>query len=157
MVGRRQKTVPKKLDLEQKMNYNWSLSFSFRFFSTRSQSPLFCNTDHWLYNTVSLKKPFTNLNSFNIVKNILPRQGQKPYSCYKIFNESVSGWSKKKHLYCTISRRPRTTFSKHLESKCILSLRKFLFQRRKSFYLVGAWIIFQTIWTSRVRLWLNFS
>ena len=50
-----------------------------------------------------------NLNSINIVKNMLLQHSQK----------NISGWCQKKHLYCTISRRPRTTFSEHLETKCL--------------------------------------
>ena len=51
---------------------------------------------------------FTNLNSLNIIKNKLPQHSQK----------HVSDWCQKKHLHYIISRRPRTTFSEHLESKC---------------------------------------
>ena len=61
---------------------------------------------------------FTNLNSFNIVKNILPQHSQKPYFTYfpaNMFLVSV----RKKHLHCTISRRPSTVISKHLECKCL--------------------------------------
>ena len=40
---------------------------------------------------------FTNLNSLNIIKNIPPQISQK----------YISGWSQKKHLHCTISRRTK--------------------------------------------------
>ena len=40
---------------------------------------------------------FTNLNSLNIIKNTPPQISQK----------YISGWSQKKHLHCTISRRPK--------------------------------------------------
>ena len=58
--------------------HNWSLSFSLRFSSKKSQS----QQDHSFYNTVFIKKltHFTNHNSLNIVKNILPQQSEKPYS-----------------------------------------------------------------------------
>ena len=60
---------------------------------------------------------FTNLNSLNIAKSILPHHSQKPYSLYKFSSKYVSGWRQKKHLHCTISRHPRTAFSKQLKSK----------------------------------------
>ena len=60
-----------------------------------------------------------NLNPVNIIKNIFPQHSQKPYSLYKFSSKRVSGWCLKKHLHCTISRRLRTSFSKHLESKCL--------------------------------------
>ena len=51
----------------------------------------------------------TNVNSLNIIKNTLPQYSQK----------HVSGWCQKKHLHCTISRRPRTVLSELLDSKCL--------------------------------------
>ena len=79
---------------------------------------------------------FTNLNSLNIAKSILPRHILKPYSRYKFSKKNVFCWSqKKKDLHWTISKSPRTTFSKHLEGKClciiVCFLKKFLFQRRR--------------------------
>ena len=53
---------------------------------------------------------FANLNSLNTVKNRLLQYSQKLYSFYKF---------PRKHLHCIISRRPRTSFSKHLEDKCL--------------------------------------
>ena len=50
---------------------------------------------------------FTNVNSLNIIKNILPQHSQK----------HDSGWCQKKYLYCTISRHAKTAFSDNLESK----------------------------------------
>ena len=72
---------------------------------------------------------FTNLNSLKIINNILSQHSQK----------LVFGWCQKKHLHCTISRRPRTAFLEHLESKCMIFLYvysflyvcKFLFQKRR--------------------------
>ena len=40
---------------------------------------------------------------------ILPQHSQK----------RCSGWRQKELLHCTISRRPRTLFSEHLENKCL--------------------------------------
>ena len=50
----------------------------------------------------------TNVTSLSIIKNILPQYSQK----------HAFGWCQKKHLHCTISRRPTTVFFGHLESKC---------------------------------------
>ena len=60
---------------------------------------------------------FTNLNSLNIVKNILPQHSQKPILLNKFSRKHVSGWCHKKHLHGTISRRSRTASSNHWESK----------------------------------------
>ena len=66
----------------------------------------------------------TKLNWLNIIKSIIPWHSQK----------YVSGCCQKKHLHCTISRRPRTTFLEPLESRlyrCIymwISVRKCLFR-----------------------------
>ena len=64
---------------------------------------------------------FKNLNSLNIIKDILPQRSEK----------HVSGWCQKKHLHCTILRRPRTAFSEHLGSKCLYILLNF---RSKIFF-----------------------
>ena len=78
---------------------------------------------------------FTNFISLNIVKKHTPQHSQKSYSLYKFSRKHVSGCSQKKHLYCTISRRPKEAFSKHLETKClyvpVYLRRKILFQRRR--------------------------
>ena len=80
---------------------------------------------------------FTNFISLNIVKKHTPQHSQKSYSLYKFSRKHVSGCSQKKHLYCTISRRPKEPFSKHLETKClyvpVYLRRKILFQRRRKF------------------------
>ena len=44
---------------------------------------------------------------------------QKPFSVYKFSSKHVSVWCQKKHLHCTISWSPRTTFLKYFESKCL--------------------------------------
>ena len=92
--------------------------------------------DHSFYNIALLKKPhsFTNLSSFEIENNMLPKHSQKPFSVYKFYSKHVSVWYQKKHLHCTISWHLRTTFLKHSESKCLyISVylsNKFLYQRR---------------------------
>ena len=97
-----------------------SLSFHSRFSSKKPQSwQKVAKKDHSFYNTVLLKIHFMNLNSLNIVKKIPPQHSQRPYSLYKFSSKHVSGWRQKKHLHCTISRRRRTAFLKHLESKCL--------------------------------------
>ena len=79
---------------------------------------------------------FTNLNSFEIENNILPKHSQKNFSVYKFSKKHVSISSQKKYLHCTISWRPRTTFLK--ADICIFlytSLRNFCFKDSR-FYLV---------------------
>ena len=85
---------------------------------------------------------FTNLSSFNIVKNILLQHSQKRYSLYKFSANYVSGWRQRKHLFCTCPRRPKTAFPKHLESKylCIhvYLYKNYLFQRPRKLLSSGA-------------------
>ena len=116
------KTVPKKQNLNNKINdskLNLKFIFEFQIFQQNASKPIkpkeiphftiqFCfkNLVH-----------FKNLNSLSIAKNVIPQHSQKPYSLYKFSGKHVSGWFQKNYLYCTISRRPRTAFSKHLESK----------------------------------------
>ena len=71
---------------------------------------------------------FTNLNSLDIENNMLPKHSQKPFSLYKFFSKHVSICCQKKHLYCTISWRPKTAFLKNFENVCIflcISVRNF--------------------------------
>ena len=53
----------------------------------------------------------TNLNSLIIVKKYTP------VTLNKFSSKHVSGVCHKKYLHCTIFKRPKTTFSKHLEIK----------------------------------------
>ena len=93
----------------------WMKNLIFRFYLLISdflveQKQKLAEKDHSFYNKVSLKKShsfYTNLNLLNILKNILQQHSQK----------HVFSLCQKKHLHCTISRRSRTAFSKHLESK----------------------------------------
>ena len=66
---------------------------------------------------------------------MLPQYSQKAFWIYKFSSEHVSVWCQKKHLHCTISWLPRTTFLKNFKSKylsiSVYLVRKFLFQRRK--------------------------
>ena len=92
--------------------------FSFRFCSRESQSQqkLLKNQFILQYSCFCFIH-FKNLNSFSNVKNILLQYSENPYSLYKFFSKYVSVWRQEKHLQCTISRRPRTAFSRHLGSK----------------------------------------
>ena len=149
MVGRRQKflkldwpkhlkIVSNKRNLHQKINNSkshiQSLSFSFRFSSRKSQSQhkLPKKITHFPIQFDS-KNINSNLNSLNSLAKWLsfclrtmqlqvrvPLQSlmllqhcQKLYSFYKCFS---------KYLHCTISRRPRTAFSKYLKGKCLYIL-----------------------------------
>ena len=57
---------------------------------------------------------FMNFHSLNIIKNMLSQYNQKPYSFYKFFSKHVFGWCQKE-LHYTISRHPRTAFTKHFK------------------------------------------
>ena len=134
MVGRRRnilkshrlkrpEPLPKRLNLEQKINdlkpHIWSLSLNFGFSSRKSQTQqkLAKAISHFTIQFCSKNfAHFTKLNSLNIVKNILPQQREKPYSLHKFSSKHVFGCSQKKYLHCTNSRCSRTVFSKHLES-----------------------------------------
>ena len=61
---------------------------------------------------------FTNLNSLNIVKNILPQHSRKA-THFTNFLADIFLVGVKKILHSTISRRPKTPFSKHWKSKCL--------------------------------------
>ena len=92
---------------------NFSLSSTnFRFFSKKSESQQTL-TNKIIHFTIQFCSNnltyFTNFNSLNILKDILPQDTQK----------HNSSWCQKNHLHCTISRRPRTALSEHLESKCL--------------------------------------
>ena len=147
---KRHKKVPKKRNLDPKINKSklhiWSLSCSFRFSrrKSRSQQKLAEKVTHFTIQFHS-KKPFShfpNFDSLNIVKMILPKQ--KPYSLCKFCIKHDSGLCQKKHLHSTISRRPRTGFSKHLEMKCLdilVNLLKKIFvpEEQKAFIWWGKW------------------
>ena len=94
MIGQRQqmlklhlltrpKTVPKKQNLDQKINYSkpniWSLSFNFKFSSRKIQiqQKLVKKIAHFLVQFRSKNLTYlTNLNLLNIVKNI-PSNAEK--------------------------------------------------------------------------------
>ena len=64
---------------------------------------------------------------------------QKP-THFQFFRKNVFGWCQRKHLQCTISRRPRTAFSKHWQSKYLYIsayLCKEIFVRRRKLLSVG--------------------
>ena len=60
-----------------------------------------------------------NLNSLNIVKNILSQHSQKPYSLYKFSSKYVLGYCQENILDCPMLRHPGTAFLKNSESKCM--------------------------------------
>ena len=69
---------------------------------------------------------------------ICPRNTAKNLSD-KFSSKHFSLWYQKKYLYYTISWRPRTTFLKHFESKCLflyISLKKNCFRDVVRFVLV---------------------
>ena len=126
--------------------------FNFRFSSTKSQSRQKLAKKITYYATQFCSKNltrFTDLNSLDIENNMLLQHNHKPFSLYKFFSRHISVWCQKKHLHCTIYRRPKTVFLKHFECKClyisVYPRKKTISQRRSK------------IWTSMVRLWLNFS
>ena len=98
---------------------------------------------------------FTNLNFFDIENNMLPKHSQKAFSVYKCSSKHVSVWSQRKHLLCTISWSPRTTFLKNFESKLgkgwKISLGGSLFGPSKMFYDFSCQLKF-----SEIQLFFSF-
>ena len=93
----------------------------FRFSSKKSQIQeklakkiIYCTINFRLENLTH----FTNLNSLDIEKKYAPATKPKVFLTLQIFQQT-SAWCQKNHSHCTISRRPRTEFSKHFESKCL--------------------------------------
>ena len=64
---------------------------------------------------------FTNLNTLDIGKNMLPQHSQKPFSLYELSSKYLVGVKKffAQHQHSTISRRSRIALSKYFESKCL--------------------------------------
>ena len=69
---------------------------------------------HSFYSTLSPKKS----HSFSFYK---PRFTKHCilYILLEHIQTNITRWCQKKHLHCTISRGPRTDFSKHSEIKCL--------------------------------------
>ena len=132
-------TVPKKRNLEKKISdskqHIWSLSIIFRFSGRKSQIQqqlakrithfkIQFSSQSFLHLRTSTRSTFWKMYS--------PKHIPKLCSLLKFSSKDVSGWCQIIHLHCTIFKRPRTAFSKHLESKCLyipVNLRK------KTFYL----------------------
>ena len=61
----------------------------------------------------------------------------------QIFQQTRFWFLSEKHLHCTISRRPRTSFWKYLENECQyipVYLRKFFFREaQEAFVWCGRW------------------
>ena len=95
---------------------------NFRFSSKKYQSPqkLAKKFTHFTiqFHSKNLTH-FTNLNSLDIESNMLPQHSQKPFWLYKYSSKHISVWCQKEHLHCTISWRPRNSFLKHFERKCL--------------------------------------
>ena len=111
------KTIYSKLNEWLKISY---FEFSFKFSSRKSQNQQkLAKKINYLKIQFRSKNLtyFMNFNSLKIVKIIPLQHSQKPYS----LNFSSKNKNKKqqqlKKTHCTLSRRPRTAFSKHLESK----------------------------------------
>ena len=84
-----------------------SLFTNFRFSGKVSGPTKTSKKDQSFYNTVLLKNP----HSFYEPQLTQNHQSYTPATQSK----HVSGLSQKKHLRCTISQRPTTAFSEHLE------------------------------------------
>ena len=120
------KTVPKnEIWTRNKWFKTSSLKFifSFQIFEQKVSKPTKTSKkDHPFCNAVLPKKPysFCEPQLTQLSKNILPAAHPKTLQALQTFQQ-ICFWlvSEKKHLHCTISRRPRTAFSKHLESKCL--------------------------------------
>ena len=100
--------------------------------------------DNLSHYTVSLRKPcpFYKPQLTQHCKDYTPATRPITLLTFQIFQtKCFSLFSEKKNLHWTISRSPRTTFSKHLESKClcilVYFLKKFLFQWRRKLLSEG--------------------
>ena len=71
--------------------------------------------DDSFYKTVSLKKPhlFYETQLTKQCKKYTPTIQVRTHSLHKFSSKHVSGWFQEIPLPCTISRPPRTAFSKH--------------------------------------------
>ena len=117
--------------------FQWTSSkyffFNFRFSSRKSQS-LQKLAEKVTYFTIQFCSK-TSLISRTSTHSTLKKNFQPIYSQPRTFLTlqifpQTSGWCQRKHLHCAISRRPRTAFPKHLESKCLcisVYLRKNIF------------------------------
>ena len=109
------KTIYSKLNEWLKISY---FEFSFRFSSRKSQNQQkLAKKINYLKIQFRSKNLtyFMNFNSLKIVKIIPLQHSQKPYSLN--FSSKNKKQQQLKKTHCTLSRRPRTAFSKHLESK----------------------------------------
>ena len=106
----------------------WSLTFNFRLFSRKSQS------QQKLTKTMTLLQTSLILRSSK-GKKYTPSTQLKTHSLYKFSSKHVSGWCQKKHLHCTSSIHPRThsrsNWKANVSIFLYISVRKFLFQRRR--------------------------
>ena len=124
----RPKTVPPKIrNLVQKINdskpHIWILSFNSRFSSTKSQKQQklakkithFTNLQYTFAQKISL---ILRTSTHSILQKLYSRN-----TAWKLTHfTNVAGSMflvQKKHFHCTISGCPETTFSKHLETKCL--------------------------------------
>ena len=111
----------------------WSLYTNFRFTSKKITS----KKDYSFYNTFLLKKP----HSFYEPQLIQLQHSQEPYSFYKFSSKHVSGWCQKK--ICTPPIRDtqgllsRSTWEANFCIFLYISVRKFLFQRRRKLLSAG--------------------
>ena len=120
--------------------------FNIRFSSRKSQSQqkLAKKITHF---TIQFRSKnlthFTNLNSFEIENNMLPKHSQKTFSVYKFSSKHVSVWCQKKHLHCTFLDAQELHFSSSLKANvCIflyISVKDILFQRRSKILCRGGW------------------
>ena len=143
MVGRRRKMsklhlkrpkmVPKNETWNQKIkDYKPHIcTFNFRFSSRNSQSQQKQKRSLILQLCFAQKTSLILRASANsIIKRYTPATKPKTHSLYKVFRKHVFGWCQKRYLYCTISRPPRTAFSRHWDSKYVYIL---AYLRKKMF------------------------
>ena len=96
--------------------------------------------NQFFYDTVLLKNltHFTNLNSLNIEKNMLPQHIQKPFSLYKCSSKHLVGVKKNICTAPFLDAQEMHSQSTLKANVCIflyISVRKCLFQRRSKFFI----------------------
>ena len=102
--------------------YIVSFFFNFRFCSRKFQSQQKLEKKITHFTVQISSKNFTYFLNFNSLdsENICSRNTAKNLSDFANFPAKLFLFgARKKHLHCTISRRPRTAFLKHFERKCL--------------------------------------
>ena len=144
-------------NLDQKIN-NWKSHIEVYLLSSDFLAESLKANKNWQKISFILQCSFTqkphlfdNLNSLNIVQNILPQRSQKPTRFTNFLTNMFLFDVRKKHLHFTKELHSRSIGKVNVCIFLYISAKECLFQRRRKLYLVGGWIISLrrlVIWTS---------